>query len=187
MIDLDKTKTNWYDRERIGTILFLASFLVKARLKWEGDGRTEFKISRDIIDLFISLLLCYKPNFWQTIRLFSRALLCVARTRILLAVFFFLSNSIHFPGEMSKRHLVEGSDWWNNRMFLRRRYDHPWAETKNKRTSRNTEKIDSWQNPWRPDGLWQQVTTTTAVHSNLTNVHSTSVFINIKHLYRGLP
>ena len=118
--------------------------------------------------------------------LLARPAMCCTHTNFARSVFF-LSNSIHFPGEMSKRHLVEGSDWWNNRLFLRRRYDHPWAETKNKRTSRNTEKIDSWQNPWRPDGLWQQVTTTTAVHSNLTNVHSTSVFINIKHLYRGLP
>ena len=117
--------------------------------------------------------------------LLARPAMCCTYTNFARSVS--LSNSIHFTGEMSKRHFVEGSDWWNNRMFLRRRYDHPWAETKNKRTSRNTEKIDSWQNPWRPDGLWQQVTTTTAVHSNLTNVHSTSVFINIKHLYRGLP
>ena len=29
-IGLDKTKTKWCDRERIGTLLFLASFLVAA-------------------------------------------------------------------------------------------------------------------------------------------------------------
>ena len=43
-------------------------------------------------------------------------------------------------------------------------YNHPWAETKNKRTSRKTEKIDSWQRPLRHNGLGHQVTTTMAVH-----------------------
>ena len=115
MIGLDKTKTNWCDRERIGTILFLASFLVAARLSCEGDCRTEFTVLRDIIDLFISVLLCYKSNFRQTFHLYSRAPPCFARTRILLAVF--CNQILTESGEMSKRHLMEGSDWWNNKFI----------------------------------------------------------------------
>ena len=52
MIGPDKTKTNWCDRERIGTILFLAISLLEGVLYCEGDGRTDLKILRDIIDSF---------------------------------------------------------------------------------------------------------------------------------------
>ena len=64
--DLDKTKPIWLcDREKIGAILFLAGFLVAAKLCCKGDDRTELKISRDMFDLFISVFLCYKSNFRQ--------------------------------------------------------------------------------------------------------------------------
>ena len=48
------------------------------------------------------------------------------------------------------------------RLFLRTRYVHPLAETKNKRTIRNTGKIDSWQklgqNLDRPDRMTDRMT-----------------------------
>ena len=66
MTDLDKTKPIWLcDREKIVAILFLAGFLVAAKLCCKGDDRTELKISRDMFDLFISVFLCYKSNFRQ--------------------------------------------------------------------------------------------------------------------------
>ena len=61
---------------------------------------------------FLSVLLYYKSNFRQTDHLHSRTPLCVARTRILLAMFG--SQILFGSGEMSERHLVESSDRWNN-------------------------------------------------------------------------
>lgn len=68
MTDLDKTKRIWLcDREMIGAILFLAGFLVAAKLCWKGDDRTELKISRDMFDLFISVFLvrCLNDTSWK--------------------------------------------------------------------------------------------------------------------------
>ena len=81
----------------------------------EGDGRGELKIeSETSLHYFLSVLLYYKSNFRQTDYLHSRTPLCtcVARTRILLAMFG--SQILSGSGEMSKRHLVESSDRWNN-------------------------------------------------------------------------
>ena len=168
----------------LGRYFFLLAFSWRPGCNEKETAEQNSKFQETLTYLF--LYFCATNPIFDRHFISSRAPCYVLHVHEFCSQCFFLSNSIHFTGEMSKRHLVEGSDRWNNRLFLGR-YDHPWAETKNKTTFRNTEKIDSWQKPWRPDGLWQQFTTTTAVHSNLANVHLTSVFINVKHLYRGLP
>ena len=56
------------------------------------------------IDLFISVLMYYKSNFRQARHFYSRAPLCVVRTRTLLSVFCYHIFSV--SGEMSKEHLM---------------------------------------------------------------------------------
>ena len=112
-------KINWCDRERIETKFFFATFLVAAWFFCKGDGRTEFKISINFI-YFISVI-----HFCITVlqisfatdmsSLFSHPL-CVARTCILLAVFCYQILSL--SSEMSKIHLMEGRDRWNNIFYF---------------------------------------------------------------------
>ena len=109
MIDLDKT--NWVAERGLVQYFFFARFFVAAMLYCEGDGRNRSKnFKRDITGLFISVLLFYKPNFQQTCH-FSTPV-CFPRTRILLIVF--CNQILSISGEISKRHLVEGSDQWNS-------------------------------------------------------------------------
>ena len=165
MTDLDKTKRIWLcDREKIGAILFLADFLVAAKLCCKGDDRTELKISWDMFDLFISVFLvrCLNDTSWkvgdrwnnilQSYQQFpherlkemsrirsSSATISVNTHRSALSAgclfawfegpplaFSHKDSLVHdkfsakklysmlsLSSEMSKRHLVGGSDWWN--------------------------------------------------------------------------
>ena len=66
--------------------------------------------------LVISVLLCHKYHFRQTCHHYSSAQPCVACTCILLAVFCYQILSL--CSEMSKIHLMEGSDRWNNIFYF---------------------------------------------------------------------
>ena len=73
----------------------------------EGDGRNRSgNFEKDIIGLFISVLLLYKSNFQQTCHLYFSTPVCFPRTRILLIVF--CNQILSISGEISKRHVVEG-------------------------------------------------------------------------------
>ena len=84
-----QNQTNWCDWERIGTILFLASFLVAA-LYCKGAGKQNSKFQETSFTLslfFITVLLYEKSHFRQTSRLYFLAPRRVARSSILLSVF----------------------------------------------------------------------------------------------------
>ena len=53
MISLENTKTNRFGRERIGTITFLASLIVKVMLQCEREGKTELN-TNFIVNLLIA-------------------------------------------------------------------------------------------------------------------------------------
>lgn len=113
MIDLDKPKTNWVTERGLVQYFFFARCFVAAMLYCEGDGRNRSgNFEKDIIGLFISVLLLYKSNFQQTCHLYFSTPVCFPRTRILLIVF--CNQILPISGEISKRHLVEGSHQWNS-------------------------------------------------------------------------
>ena len=113
IIDLDKPKTNWVAERGLVQYFFFARCFVAAMLYCEGDGRNRSKnFKRDITGLFISVLLFYKSNFQQTCHLYFSTPVCFPRTRILLIVFY--NQILSISGEISKRHVVEGSDQWNS-------------------------------------------------------------------------
>ena len=113
MIDLEKPKTNWVAERGLVQYFFFARCFVAAMLYCEGDCRNRSKnFKRDITGLFISVLLFYKSNFQQTCHLYFSTPVCFPRTRILLIVF--CNQILSISGEISKRHLVKGSDQWNS-------------------------------------------------------------------------
>ena len=113
MIDLEKPKTNWMAERRLVQYFFFARCFVAAMLYCEGDCRNRSKnFKRDITGLFNSVLLFYKSNFQQKCHLYFSTPVCFPRTRILLIVF--CNQILSISGEISKRHLVKGSDQWNS-------------------------------------------------------------------------
>ena len=118
MICLDKTKTNRCDQKKDeDNTFFLLAFSWRpcCSAKETAEKNSKFQeTSFTLFLLFISVLLYYKSHFRQTCHLYSRSPLCVARTRIMLAVFCYLI--ISHSGEMSKRHLFEGSNR-SNKIF----------------------------------------------------------------------
>ena len=84
MIGLDKTKTNWFDWEKIGSILSLANFFLNGHvvMRRERQNRSDYKSLKDITDLTIAVLLHFRSNL-----------------RTLLALF--VINSIRFRWDLS--------------------------------------------------------------------------------------
>ena len=91
MICLDKTKTNRYDQKKDeeNTFFLLAfSWRPCCNAKETAGQNSKFQeTSFTLFLLIISVLLYYKSHFRQACHLYSSSPLCVARTRILLAVF----------------------------------------------------------------------------------------------------
>lgn len=107
MIGLDKTKTNWRGRERIGTILFLANFSYAVMRRG-----LQNRIDNKVQDRYHWLIYFYVENL-----IFDRHFIsvlsprmCCTYTDLLCTHFCHLIRSV--SGEMSLGHLVEGSDDW---------------------------------------------------------------------------
>ena len=99
MTDLDKTKPIWLcDREKIGAILFLAGFLVAAKLCCKGDDRTELK-------------------FQETCLTYLFLYFCAANL-------IFDKKIISVSGEMSKRNPWKVGDRWNNILQSYEQFPH---------------------------------------------------------------
>ena len=101
MIGLDKTKTNWRGRERIGTILFLPAFSWRPFRNAKGTAKqNETFQKRHHWLIYFCVLQYYKSNF----------LTGMSSCRLLAVVCY---QILSVSGDMSKRHLAESIDRWN--------------------------------------------------------------------------
>ena len=64
MIGLDKTKTNWFGWERIGSVPFLTNYFLNGHvvMRRERQDRHDYKFHKDIIGLPIAVLLHFKST-----------------------------------------------------------------------------------------------------------------------------
>ena len=101
MIGLDKTKTNWFGWERIGSVPFLTNYFLNGHvvMRRERQDRHDYKFHKDIIGLPIAVLLHFKSTLQWKFHLHSGTPLCVVRTRTLLALF--VIDSIRFRWDLS--------------------------------------------------------------------------------------
>ena len=101
MIGLDKTKTNWFGWERIGSVPFLTNYFLNGHvvMRRERQDRHDYKFHKDIIGLPIAVLLHFKSTLQWKFHLHSGTPLCVVRTRTLLALF--VIDSIRFRWDFS--------------------------------------------------------------------------------------
>lgn len=108
---LENTKTNLCGRERIGTIPFLSSFYRSGRVVMQGKGKQNWKqISKKTSLTYLFLYYCIKNIIF--VRHFSS--LPAMCYMYLFSTSTFCYQIRSFSGETSKRHVVEGSDWWDN-------------------------------------------------------------------------